>query len=142
MRRVSDRDVVRISEIFAGPPLGAAQRQLTSGLLMSLLAGIAASIWASAAHSFGNQWSDELMLGTLLVTAAEGGWPRDRVLWVGLGAFLALIAFGSTLVVLGSWKARWLRNLIGDEATAMVYLALAGIMVWVGLFTNWTFGRH
>ena len=46
------RDVVRMSEIFAGPPLGAAQRQLTSGLLMSLLAGIAASIWASASPFF------------------------------------------------------------------------------------------
>jgi hypothetical protein len=40
-----------------------------------------------------------------------------------------------------NWKARWLRGLIGDEATTVVYLALAAAMVWVGLCTGWTFGR-
>ena len=42
------RDLVRLSEIFAGPALGSPQRQLTSALLMSLLAGIGASWWPSA----------------------------------------------------------------------------------------------
>lgn len=42
------RDVVRMSQIFAGPPLEAPQRLLTSALLMSLIAGIGASSWASA----------------------------------------------------------------------------------------------
>jgi len=41
-------DVVRLSEIFAGPPLESAQRLLTSALFMSLLAWIGASFWASA----------------------------------------------------------------------------------------------
>lgn len=45
------RDLMRLSEIFAGPPLGAAQRQLTSALLMSLLAGIGGS-WAASLRSF------------------------------------------------------------------------------------------
>jgi hypothetical protein len=45
------RDLVRLGEIFAGPPLGAAQRQLTSALLMSLLAGIGGS-WASSVGAF------------------------------------------------------------------------------------------
>lgn len=35
-----------------------------------------------------------------------------------------------------------MRGAIGDEATAAVYLALAAVMVWVGLYTNWTFGRR
>jgi hypothetical protein len=39
------RDVARLSDIFAGPPLDAAQRQLTSALVVSLLAGIGGS-WA------------------------------------------------------------------------------------------------
>ena len=40
-------DVVRLSDIFAGPPLGAGQRLLTSALFMSLVAGIGASVWAT-----------------------------------------------------------------------------------------------
>jgi hypothetical protein len=32
--------------------------------------------------------------------------------------------------------------MIGDEATAVLYLAIAGVMVWVGLYTDWTFGRR
>jgi hypothetical protein len=46
------------------------------------------------------------------------------------------------MVVLGALRARWLRELIGDEPTALLYLVVAGVMVWVGLFTDWTFGRH
>lgn len=42
------RDVVKLVEIFAGPPLGATQRQLTSALVMSLIVGIGASWWSSA----------------------------------------------------------------------------------------------
>jgi hypothetical protein len=41
-----------------------------------------------------------------------------------------------------NYRARWLRNLIGDEATMLVYLGIAAIMVWVGLNTDWTFGRR
>jgi len=42
------RDVVKLSRIFSGPPLGGAQRQLTSALLVSLVVGIAASWWSGA----------------------------------------------------------------------------------------------
>ncbi len=41
------RDLVRMSEIFAGPALGTAQRQLTCALLISLVVGIGASLWRS-----------------------------------------------------------------------------------------------
>ena len=41
-----------------------------------------------------------------------------------------------------NYKARWLRNIIGDAATAAVYLAVAAIMVWIGLNTDWGFGRR
>jgi hypothetical protein len=44
------RDLVRLGEIFAGPPLDAGQRQLTSALLMSLLAGIGGT-WAATLTS-------------------------------------------------------------------------------------------
>src|SRR6476646_8474794 len=38
-------DVVRLSDIFAGPALGDAQRLLTCALFLSLVAGIGASVW-------------------------------------------------------------------------------------------------
>jgi hypothetical protein len=83
-----------------------------------------------------------LSLATLWVAAAELGWRRDRALWVGLGFFLA----GMTLVrpwwFWENYKARGLRGLIGDGPTAGIYLAVAAVMIWVGLFTNWTFGRR
>jgi hypothetical protein len=39
-----------------------------------------------------------------------------------------------------NYRARWLRGLIGDEPTAGLYLVIAAAMIWVGLFTEWTFG--
>ena len=42
------RDVIKMSEIFAGPPLGDAQRRLTAALFVSLLVGIGASVASSA----------------------------------------------------------------------------------------------
>lgn len=83
-----------------------------------------------------------LLVGTVWAVAAEVGWPRDRALWVGVGAFLALMTLARPWWFWESWKARWMRGAIGDEATAAVYLALAAVMVWVGLYTNWTFGRR
>ena len=83
-----------------------------------------------------------LLVGTVWVAAAETGWPRDRALWVGVGAFLAPMTLTRPWWFWDSWKARWLRGAIGDEATAAVYLALAAVMVWAGLYTNWTFGRR
>ena len=48
------RDLVRLSEIFAGPALGDAQRQLTSALLVSLVVGIGAS-WSPSANNFSRE---------------------------------------------------------------------------------------
>ena len=83
-----------------------------------------------------------LAIGTLWVAAAEFGWPRDRALWVGIGLFLALMTLTRPWWFWENYKARWLRGRIGDEPTAGIYLALAAAMVWVGLFTEWTFGRQ
>jgi hypothetical protein len=83
-----------------------------------------------------------LCLGSLWFAAAELGWPRDRALWVGIGLFLAVMTLTRPWWFWESYKARWLRGLIGDETTAGIYLALAAAMVWVGLFTEWTFGRR
>ena len=83
-----------------------------------------------------------LVLGSLCAVAAAAGWSRDRALWVGLGAYLALLTLTRPWWFWEDWKARGLRDLIGDAATAAVYLALAGAMVWVGLYTDWTFGRR
>jgi len=83
-----------------------------------------------------------LLLGGLWVLSGALGRGRDRGLWVGLGAFLALMTITRPWWFWENYKARWLRRLIGDEPTALVYLALAGVMVWVGLFTDWSFGRR
>ncbi|HEX5387125.1 MAG TPA: hypothetical protein VFW66_10520 [Gemmatimonadales bacterium] len=83
-----------------------------------------------------------VLLGGLWAVAGPAGWPRDRVLWVGFGAFLAGMTLTRPWWFWGHYKARWLRGLIGDEATAFLYLLLAGAMVWIGLFTNWSFGRR
>ena len=78
----------------------------------------------------------------LYVGAEVLGWPRDRTLWVGVGAMLALMTLARPWWFWENYRARWLRGLIGDEPTAGLYLALAAAMVWVGLFTDWTFGRR
>ena len=83
-----------------------------------------------------------LVLGGLWGLAGPMGWGRDRTLWVGLGTFLAVMTMTRPWWFWENYKARWLRELIGDEPTALVYLLLAGVMVWVGLFTDWRFGRH
>ena len=81
-------------------------------------------------------------VGTLWIVAGELGWPRDRTLWVGVGLFLAAMTLTRPWWFWENYKARWLRGLIGDEPTAGIYLAVAAAMVWVGLFTEWTFGRQ
>jgi hypothetical protein len=83
-----------------------------------------------------------LSLGTLWAVSRELGWQRDRVLWVGFGLFLTGMTLARPWWFWESYKARWLRDLIGDEATAGFYLVVASLMVWVGLFTDWTFGRQ
>jgi hypothetical protein len=82
------------------------------------------------------------VVGSLMIAAPAAGWARDRALWVGVGGFLAVMTVTRPWWFWENWRARWLRNLIGDEGTAFVYLALAAVMVWVGLYTDWTFGRR
>jgi hypothetical protein len=83
-----------------------------------------------------------LLLGGLWVLGDALGWDRNRGLWVGFGTFLTLMTVTRPWWFWEHYKARWLRGLIGDEPTALLYLALAGVMVWVGLFTDWPFGRR
>jgi hypothetical protein len=81
-----------------------------------------------------------LSFAILWIGATELGWPRDRTLWVGLGTFLALMTLARPWWFWENYRARWLRGLIGDEPTAGLYLVIAAAMIWVGLFTEWTFG--
>jgi hypothetical protein len=83
-----------------------------------------------------------LLVGTLWMVAGELGWSRDRVLWTGLGGFLAVMTLTRPWWFWENYRARWLRDVIGDEVTAFLYLALSAVMVWVGLFTDWTVGRQ
>ncbi|HEU4649220.1 MAG TPA: hypothetical protein VFS33_09185 [Gemmatimonadales bacterium] len=83
-----------------------------------------------------------LTLAAVTVLAPAIGWTRDRALWVGLGAALAMLTLTRPWWFWENYKARWLRGLVGDAATALLYLALAVAMVWIGLATTWTFGRR
>ena len=83
-----------------------------------------------------------LSVAFLLGVAAAGFWEENRTLWVGLGLFLVLLTVTRPWWFWENYKARWLRDLVGDEATTAFYLLVAAAMVWVGLFTNWKFGRH
>ncbi|HET7599518.1 MAG TPA: hypothetical protein VFK09_04465 [Gemmatimonadales bacterium] len=83
-----------------------------------------------------------LFLVTLLVVAREFGWGRDRVLWLGLGLFLAAMTLARPWWFWDDYRARWLRQAIGDELTTLFYLIVAAAMMWVALYTTWTFGRR
>jgi hypothetical protein len=52
---------------------------------------------------------------------------------------LAAVALTVTTAAVGAFLGALAS---GDEATAVVYLPLAGVMAWVGLFTDWSFGRR
>jgi len=82
------------------------------------------------------------MVGSVLAVARIAGWNRDRAMWVAFGGFLGLMTILRPFWFWESYRARWLRNVIGDGATAAVYLAFAAIMVWIGLNTDWGFGRR
>ena len=81
-------------------------------------------------------------VGAVWILAGPLGWKLDRALWLGFGGVLAVMTLARPWWFWDNYRARWLRGAIGDEATAAVYLVLAGVMVWVGLFTDWTFGRR
>ena len=83
-----------------------------------------------------------LALGALWLAAEHEHWGLDRALWIGFGGFVALATLFRPWWFWDNYKARWLRELIGDEATALFYLAVSAVMVWVGLFTDWRFGRQ
>jgi hypothetical protein len=126
------------------------------GLLSLTLLSVAAGQWSSdrpvpddrppaRGHWRGNLilfgiWV--LLIGGLLLLAHELGWNRDRVLWIGLGNSLALMTLIRPWWFWENYKARWLRSAIGDGPTAFLYLAVSGVMVWMGLYTDWTIGRH
>jgi hypothetical protein len=126
------------------------------GLLSLTLLVVAARQWSSdrvepdAGPPARSSWRGNLILfavsivflGGLLALAGTLGWSRDRVLWIGLGNFLALMTLTRPWWFWDNYRARWLRDAIGDAPTALLYLALSGVMVWVGLYTNWTFGRR
>lgn len=105
---------------------------------------------AGSDQSARNRWQGNLLLFLLsiglvvsvLVAAELAGWSRDRALWISVGTFLGLMTLLRPWWFWENYRARWLRNLIGDEATMVVYLGIAAIMVWVGLNTDWTFGRR
>jgi hypothetical protein len=126
------------------------------GLLSLTLLAVAVRQWSSdrvvpdAGPPARSGWQGNLillavslaLLGGLWVLGAELGWNRDRVLWIGVGNYLALMTLTRPWWFWENYRAQWLRNTIGDGATALLYLAIAGVMVWVGLYTNWTFGRR
>ena len=81
-------------------------------------------------------------IGGIWLVAGPMGWSVDRALWVGLGSMVGVLTLARPWWYWDNYRARWLRELIGDEATAAFYLLVAALMVWVGLFTDWTFGRR
>ena len=78
--------------------------------------------------------------GTLWVVAREEGWSPDRVIWAGGGALIAVLTLLRPWWFWENYRARWLRDTIGDEPTALLYLAVSAACLWVGFFTDGTFG--
>jgi hypothetical protein len=123
------------------------------GLLFALLAG---SEWGDSTPEPHRAESDRsgfagalilmlvagLSVGLLYASSSTFGWPRDRTLWVGIGGGLAVLTLLRPWWFWDNYRARWLRGVLGDEPTAGLYLAIAVAMIWVGLFTQWTFGRR
>ena len=124
-------------------------------LLSVALFAIAARAW-SAPRSEGNApdtgrsgwWGGVVLflvslglVGSVLAIAEIADWNRDRTMWVSLGGFLGVLTILRRWWFWENYRARWLRNVIGDGATAAIYLAFAAIMVWIGLNTTWGFGR-
>lgn len=83
-----------------------------------------------------------LWMATFWILGDASGWGRDRALWVGFGLFVAVMTVLRPRWYWNNYRARWLRDSIGDTATAVFYLLVAGLLIWAGLFTNWTFGRQ
>jgi hypothetical protein len=140
-------------------PLGPEHLRVGAIILVSLsvaLLVIAAMDWPSrrsdgdATHIGRSGWWGNVLLflvslgmvGTVVVVAEMEGWNRDRAMWVSVGGFLGVLTLLRPWWFWENYRARWLRNLIGDGATAVMYLAIAAMMVWIGLNTGWGFGRR
>ena len=67
---------------------------------------------------------------------------RNQTMWLGFGLFLAVMTATRPWWFWEHYKARALRRRIGDGAVVVIYLAIAFAMIWVGLYTDWTFGRR
>lgn len=65
---------------------------------------------------------------------------RDQVFWGGFGIVLALLTMARPWWFWENPKARWLRRLIGDEATALVYFTVALGCLYAAM-AGWRFGR-
>lgn len=66
----------------------------------------------------------------------------DRSAWIGFGVFLVVMTVARPWWFWEHYKARFLRRLVGDELVIAFYLVVGFAMIWVGLFTTWTFGRR
>lgn len=95
--------------------------------------------WRGTIRLFGVSMA---VAGTLWLLAHEGGWSQDRVFWVGCGAFIGVLTLMRPWWFWENYRARWLRSTIGDKPTALLYLAVSAVCLWVGFFTDWTFGRR
>src|SRR6185437_7716898 len=60
--------------------------------------------------------------------------PVERTFLVAMGTVLAWCTIQKPWWFWGHWKAHFLRSLIGDGATTVVYLLLAGCFFYLGLF--------
>lgn len=133
---------------------------MSLGIIL-VLAGVAGLVWAvrrsdpprgsdPSGSSARLGWRDGLMgltvtvlwIGALWALADLTGWSRDRTLWLGLGSFVATMTLLRPRWYWENYRARWLRDTIGDGATAAFYLVVAALMIGVGLFTRLTFGRR
>ena len=131
-----------IGVVFAGVSLGSLALAIAGWLRPESVparSGGQRSAWLGGTILFGVSLG--LVAGLWLLSGSLG-WPRDRVFWIGCGAFLVVMTLVRPWWFWDNYKARWLRELIGDDATAACYLILATIMMAVGLMTEWHFGRQ
>ena len=82
------------------------------------------------------------LLAALALFAMVTGAPFDRVAYSGFGLFV-----GVCTLLRPAWfwehpRARAVRSVLGDGGTAAFYLVVAVVLLYLGLFTNVTFGRH
>ena len=62
------------------------------------------------------------LIGSVLVVAGDKGLEAGSAMWVGLGGFLGLLTILRPWWFWENYRARWLRKVIGDVATIVMYL--------------------